>query len=55
MAFFTNFIAELFDGDEDEESREAENARQYHRFESFSPVRHNAQVKYFIDGRDYCW
>jgi phospholipase D1/2 len=26
-----------------------------HRFDSFAPIRHEAMVKYFIDGHDYCW
>jgi phospholipase D1/2 len=26
-----------------------------HRFESFAPVRHGNNVKYYVDGRDYYW
>lgn len=55
MAFIANFIAELFEGDDDEEKREEEFTQTFHRYGSFAPVRHEAQVKYFIDGHDYCW
>lgn len=37
--------------DEEEEEYLAEG----HRYGSFAPVRHDAMVKFFIDGHDYCW
>ncbi|KAG1152416.1 hypothetical protein G6F37_000260 [Rhizopus arrhizus] len=37
--------------DDDEEEYLAEG----HRYDSFAPVRHDAMVKFFIDGHDYCW
>jgi phospholipase D1/2 len=37
------------------DDREEEYMMEGHRFDSFAPVRHNAMVKYFIDGHDYCW
>ncbi|KAI8884179.1 phospholipase D/nuclease [Backusella circina FSU 941] len=40
---------------EEVEDREEEYMMEGHRFDSFAPVRHNAMVKYFIDGHDYCW
>lgn len=41
-------------GDEEQE-REEEYLAEGHRYESFAPIRHEAMVKYFIDGHDYCW
>jgi phospholipase D1/2 len=38
-----------------EEEREEDYMVQGHRFDSFAPIRHDAMVKYFIDGHDYCW
>jgi phospholipase D1/2 len=58
MAFFTNLfkqVSELFDGDDDEEKREEQLNTESHRYESFAPVRHGAQVKHYVDGQDYCW
>ncbi|CAO3600983.1 unnamed protein product [Absidia cylindrospora] len=43
------------DGDDDEEQREQQLNTESHRFESFAPVRHGAQVKHYVDGKDYCW
>ncbi|RCH99456.1 hypothetical protein CU097_013561 [Rhizopus azygosporus] len=37
--------------DEEEEEYLAEG----HRYGSFAPVRHDAMVKFFIDGHNYCW
>ncbi|KAI8329868.1 hypothetical protein BC941DRAFT_463630 [Chlamydoabsidia padenii] len=58
MAFFTNLVTkvtELFDSEVDEEKREEQLNTETHRFESFAPVRHGAQVKHYVDGQDYCW
>ena len=41
-------------GDE-EQDREEEYLLQKHRYDSFAPIRHDAMVKYFVDGHDYCW
>lgn len=41
-------------GDEEQE-REEEYLMEEHRYGSFAPIRHEAMVKYFIDGHDYCW
>ncbi|CAO3630936.1 unnamed protein product [Mucor hiemalis] len=41
-------------GDEEQE-REEEYLAEGHRYDSFAPIRHEAMVKYFIDGHDYCW
>lgn len=41
--------------DEDEQEREEEYLAQGHRYDSFAPIRHDAMVKYFVDGHDYCW
>ncbi|GAA5809595.1 hypothetical protein MFLAVUS_003006 [Mucor flavus] len=30
-------------------------ANEDHRFDSFAAVRHAAQVKYYVDGQNYCW
>jgi phospholipase D1/2 len=42
-------------GDDNEDEREEEYLAKGHRFDSFAPIRHDAMVKYFIDGHDYCW
>jgi phospholipase D1/2 len=58
MSFFNTLfhrVSELFDGDVDEEKREEQLVAESHRYESFAPVRHGAQVKHFVDGQDYCW
>lgn len=58
MSFFTNLAAkvtEMFEGTEDEESRENEYASKLHRYGSFAPVRHDAEVKFYVDGHNYCW
>lgn len=39
----------------DEDDREEDYLAEGHRFDSFAPIRHEAMVKYFIDGHDYCW
>ncbi|KAI9248403.1 hypothetical protein BY458DRAFT_560172 [Sporodiniella umbellata] len=38
-----------------DEGEEEEYSAEGHRFQSFAPVRHDAMVKFFIDGHDYCW
>ncbi|CAO3597157.1 unnamed protein product [Absidia cylindrospora] len=48
-------VSDLFDGDNEEEKREEQLNAESHRYESFAPVRHGAQVKHFVDGQDYCW
>lgn len=40
---------------DDEEIREQKYMAECHRFESFAPIREEAQVKYFVDGKDYLW
>ncbi|KAI9493052.1 hypothetical protein BDB00DRAFT_825218 [Zychaea mexicana] len=40
---------------ETEEEREHKYQSTTHRYGSFAPVRHDASVKYFVDGHDYCW
>ncbi|KAG2181757.1 hypothetical protein INT44_008572 [Umbelopsis vinacea] len=45
---------DLFNFD-DEEKREEAYLAEHHRFDSFAPVREGAQVKYFVDGKDYLW
>ncbi|KAI8085326.1 hypothetical protein BDF21DRAFT_379811 [Thamnidium elegans] len=42
-------------GDDNENEREEDYLAEGHRFSSFAPIRHEAMVKYFIDGHDYCW
>ncbi|RCH86304.1 hypothetical protein CU098_002772, partial [Rhizopus stolonifer] len=39
----------------EEDDREEEYLAQGHRYDSFAPIRHEAMVKYFVDGHDYCW
>ncbi|KAI9487461.1 MAG: hypothetical protein EXX96DRAFT_553340 [Benjaminiella poitrasii] len=39
----------------DECEDEEEYSSEGHRFGSFAPIRHEAMVKYFVDGHDYCW
>lgn len=55
MSFFVNLVQDLFEGDDEEEQREEELSQTYHRHGSFAPVRHDAKVKFFIDGHDYFW
>ncbi|KAI7856548.1 hypothetical protein BDC45DRAFT_503017 [Circinella umbellata] len=55
MAFITNFFSNMFEANDEEDEREQELSKKYHRYDSFAPVRHDAKVKYFIDGHDYCW
>lgn len=55
MSFFVNLVQDLFEGDEEEQQREEELSQTFHRHGSFAPVRHDAKVKFFIDGHDYFW
>ncbi|KAI9365193.1 hypothetical protein BD770DRAFT_378002 [Pilaira anomala] len=41
--------------DDDDDFLEKQLADETHRFDSFAAVRHDAQVKYYIDGQNYCW
>ncbi|ORZ14030.1 hypothetical protein BCR42DRAFT_417891 [Absidia repens] len=45
----------LEDASPEEEENEVAMLAKSHRHGSFAPVRHNAKVKYFVDGHDYCW
>ncbi|KAI9312755.1 hypothetical protein BX666DRAFT_1986220 [Dichotomocladium elegans] len=45
----------FFQKEEDEDEREKNYQKKLHRYNSFAPVRHGADVKFFIDGHDYCW
>ncbi|KAF7727305.1 hypothetical protein EC973_007821 [Apophysomyces ossiformis] len=51
----TEGFSEMFTSTEEEEEREQVFVKDHHRYDSFAPVRHDTQVKYFIDGQDYCW
>ncbi|KAI9468470.1 MAG: hypothetical protein EXX96DRAFT_590746 [Benjaminiella poitrasii] len=66
MSFFTNLISEVNnffgassndDNDQDGEDDfiEQQLMNEEHRYDSFAAVRHNAQVKYYVDGQNYCW
>ncbi|KAI8048754.1 uncharacterized protein B0P05DRAFT_500311 [Gilbertella persicaria] len=48
-----NHITKPHENEEDD--REEEYLAQGHRYDSFAPIRHEAMVKYFVDGHDYCW
>ena len=39
---------------EDDDFIEQQLLNEKHRYDSFAAVRHGAQVKYFIDGQNYC-
>jgi phospholipase D1/2 len=63
MTFFSdlkNQVTDLFnkkDGFEatDDDVKEQQILQEHHRHDSFASVRHNAQVKFYIDGQNYCW
>lgn len=65
MSFFTNLAAkvtDLFDGEPvkkddkpDDDTLEQQLANEKHRYDSFAAVRHGAQVKFYVDGQNYCW
>lgn len=48
-------FAEAHLGYMDEEEREAIINTEKHRYQSFSPVRQDIEVKWYIDGKDYFW
>lgn len=65
MEYLTNLAAkvtDLFDGeapkkteDLDDDALEQQLANEKHRYDSFAAVRHGAQVKFYVDGQNYCW
>jgi hypothetical protein len=64
MSFFQSLAAkvnDLFDHHETKDENpnddlvEQQLAQEKHRFDSFAAVRHDAQVKYYVDGQNYCW
>lgn len=65
MSIFTNLIEqvkEVFEGSSDKKPEEQDDdfieqqlANEKHRYDSFAAVRHDAQVKFFVDGQNYCW
>lgn len=66
MSFFTNLAAQvnsLFDpscpekkaANQDDDFIEEQLMNEKHRYDSFAAVRHDAQVKHYIDGQNYCW
>ncbi|KAI8991905.1 hypothetical protein BDF20DRAFT_812470 [Mycotypha africana] len=64
MSFFTNLaekVTEFFEDNSNEDKNndddfiEQQLMNEKHRYDSFAAVRHNAQVKYYIDGHNYCW
>jgi phospholipase D1/2 len=40
---------------EKETDEKRENIGQSHRFHSFAPERPGNNIKWYVDGRDYCW
>jgi hypothetical protein len=40
---------------EKETDAKRENIGQSHRFHSFAPERPGNNIKWYVDGRDYCW
>lgn len=52
---FIHFFHPAEEQQESEEEREHNFQTKLHRYNSFAPVRHDSQVKFFIDGHDYCW
>lgn len=65
MSFFSNLadkVNSLFDtscekkdDNPDDDFIEQQLANEKHRYDSFAAVRHEAQVKFYIDGQNYCW
>lgn len=64
MSFFTHLaekVNSLFETScdekkpEDADFIEQQLANEKHRYDSFAAVRHEAQVKFYIDGQNYCW
>ncbi|KAJ8656583.1 hypothetical protein O0I10_007660 [Lichtheimia ornata] len=52
---FIHFFHAAEEHQETEEEREHNFQTKLHRYNSFAPVRHDSQVKFYIDGHDYCW
>ncbi|KAI9267423.1 hypothetical protein BY458DRAFT_533912 [Sporodiniella umbellata] len=52
-------VTHIFDSSEeskpDEEAYEQQLLNEKHRYDSFAAVRHEAEVKFFVDGQNYCW
>jgi phospholipase D1/2 len=64
MNFFTDLadkVSQLLetspeqDKKDDDDYIEQQLLKEKHRYDSFAAVRHGAQVKFFIDGQNYCW
>ncbi|KAG1150556.1 hypothetical protein G6F37_000150 [Rhizopus arrhizus] len=64
MTFFSDIaekVSHLFDTPPDEPKKEDDDyieqqlLNEKHRYDSFAAVRHGAQVKFFVDGQNYCW
>lgn len=64
MSFFTNLVQEVthfFDSSEnkdetpDDDFIEQQLLNEKHRYDSFAAVRHDCEVKYYVDGQNYCW
>lgn len=63
MNFFTDLadkVSQLLesspeDKKDDDDYIEQQLLQEKHRYDSFAAVRHGAQVKFFIDGQNYCW
>lgn len=53
--FFDSSAAETQDENPDDDFIEQQLLNEKHRYDSFAAVRHDAQVKYYIDGQNYCW
>lgn len=65
MTFFSDLadkVNSLFDTNcekknetPDDDFIEQQLANEKHRYDSFAAVRHEAKVKFYIDGQNYCW
>ncbi|CEP10723.1 hypothetical protein [Parasitella parasitica] len=65
MSFFTTLIEQVKDvfeaasdntpEDQDDDLLEQKLMNEKHRYDSFAAVRHDASVKFYIDGQNYCW
>jgi phospholipase D1/2 len=63
MSFFTNLVQDVthfFEGEKKEENPDDDFIEQQlnnekHRYDSFAAVRHDCEVKSFVDGQNYCW
>ncbi|KAI7896962.1 uncharacterized protein EV154DRAFT_490014 [Mucor mucedo] len=54
-SLFETSCDEKKDGAPDDDFIEQQLANEKHRYDSFAAVRHEAQVKFYIDGQNYCW